>query len=93
MEGKITEEKFNEMKERHENREQNKEAIDTAIQNHDFSAWKKLHEGQDILDNIDTEAKFERLIEMQGIMEDARTNMESAREKANIIAEELGIER
>jgi hypothetical protein len=26
-------------------------------------------------------------------MEDARTNMESAREKANIIAEELGIER
>lgn len=93
MEGKITEEKFNEMKEKHANREQNREAIDAAIQNHDFSAWKELHEWMDILKNVDTEEKFEKLIEMHGIMEDARTNMESAREKADAIAEELGIER
>lgn len=93
MEWKITEEKFNEMKEKQENREQNKEAIDAAIQNHDFSAWTELHEWQDILDNIDTEAKFEKLIEMQGILEDARTNMEDAREEAAAIAEELWIER
>lgn len=93
MEGKITEEKFNEMKEKQTNREQNREAIDAAIQNHDYTAWKTLHEWQDVLTIIDTEAKFEKLIEMHSIMEDAKTNMDSAREKADAIAEELGLER
>jgi hypothetical protein len=77
------------MKEKHANREENREAIETAIQNHDFSAWTELNEGQDILENIDSEAKFEKLIEMQGIMENARTNMEAAKEEASAIAEKL----
>ena len=93
MEWKITEEKFNEMKEKRAERNGKRTAIEEAIQNHDFSAWKELHEDQDILDKIDTEAKFEKLIEMRGIMEDARTNMESAREEANEIAEELWLEK
>lgn len=93
MEWEITEEEFNEMKERYSNREQNWEAIEEAIQKHDFSAWKTLHEGQDILDNIDTEAKFEKLIEMYAIMEDARNYVEWAIEKADAIAEDLWIER
>ncbi len=93
MEGKITEEQFNEMKEKHANREQNREAIEAAIQNHDYKAWAELHEGMDMLEKIDTEAKFEKLIEMHAIMEDARSNMDTAREKADAIAEELWIER
>jgi hypothetical protein len=89
----MTEEQFNEIKERRVEREQNREAVETAIQNHDYAAWTELHEGMDILENIDTEEKFEKLIEMHGIMEDARTYMDWAREKADAIAEELGLER
>lgn len=93
MEWKITEDQFNKMKERHKNRTQNREDIEAAVQNHDFSAWKELHEWQDILKKIDTEAKFERLIEMHSIMEDARSNMDNSRETADAIAKELWIER
>ncbi len=89
----MTEEQFDEMKERHVERDQKREVIESAIQNHDYKAWTELHEGMDILENIDTEKKFEKLIEMHSIMEDARTYMEWAKEKADAIAEELWIER
>jgi|GEM_PF-3836367 len=72
----MTEEQFDEMKERHVERDQKREVIESAIQNHDYKAWTELHEGMDILENIDTEKKFEKLIEMHSIMEDARTYME-----------------
>ncbi len=93
MEWKITEEKFNEMREKHAERDEKRTAVEEAIQNHDYSAWKELHEGMDILEKVNTEEKFEKLIEMKGLMEDARANMELAKEKADAIAEELWIER
>ncbi len=93
MEWKITEEKFNEMKDKRAERDEKRTAIENAIQNHDFSAWKELHEWMDMLEKVDTEAKFEKLIEMRSIMEEARNNMDNAREKADAIADELWIER
>ena len=86
MEWKVTEEQFNEMKTKHTEREQRREAVAKAIQNHDYKAWKELHEWTDILGKIDTEAKFEKLIEMHSIME-------TAKDKADAIAKELWIER
>ena len=93
MEWKITEEKFNEIKEKRADRNSNREEIMEAIQNHDFATWINLHEWNDILDKIDSEEKFEKLIEMHAIMEDARTNMETTKEKADAIADELWIEK
>ncbi len=93
IEWKITEEKFNEIKEKRTDRNVNREEIMEAIQNHDFDTWIELHEWNDILEKIDSEEKFEKLIEMHSIMDDARTNMETAKEKADTIADELWIER
>lgn len=86
IEGKVTEEQFNEMKTKHTEREQRREVVTTAIQNHDYKAWKELHEGTDILEKINTEAKFEKLIEMHSIME-------TAKDKVDTIAKELWIEK
>ncbi|OQY38593.1 MAG: hypothetical protein B6229_05620 [Spirochaetaceae bacterium 4572_7] len=77
------------MREKHAERDEKRTAVEEAIQNHDYSAWKELHEGMDILEKVNTEEKFEKLIEMKGLMEDARANMELAKEKADAIAEEL----
>lgn len=93
-EGKITEESFNTMKEKMQKRqniraerEAKKEEIKKAVQSHDYETWKSLHnENADIVSKIDSQEKFEKLIEMHSIMEEAKT-------KADAIREELGIEK
>lgn len=92
LEGKISKEKFNTMKQRQAERNAHKEKMDAAIQSHDFNAWKKLmnennHQWNNkLLEKIDTQEKFEKLIQMHSIMEEAKTKVETIRE-------ELGLEQ
>lgn len=86
MEWKVTEEKFNEMKTKLTERNQKREAAETAIKNHDYNAWKTLHKWTDILEKINSEAKFEKFIEMRSVMV-------TAKDKVDAIAKELWIEK
>ena len=55
-----------------------REAIQAAIEAEDYDAWKELHANSPMLEKIDTEDKFEKLVEMY-----------EHKEQARIIAEEL----
>lgn len=57
-----------------------KEKIKTALENGDYATRKTLNEGNPILEKIDTEAKFDLLVQL-----------ESYREKARAIETQLGI--
>ena len=65
-----------------------KEAVKTAVENNDYTAWVDAHgdgeRGQKMLEIIN-ESNFDRLVEMHGLMQ------AGDREGAKAIAEELGL--
>ena len=90
----MTEEKFAEMLEKHQNQENIKELhekIKEAVANGDYETWKALHEelpnDSEMLSVIDTEEKFNQLVSAHQLMEEGRAKMEEAK----AIMEELGM--
>ena len=91
----MTEEKFNEMNERHLNRanlQENREEVRNAVANGDYEAWKvlvaEMPNGSEMLEKIN-ESNFGKLTEAHNLMEEGRAKMEEAR----AIMNELGLER
>lgn len=91
----MTEEKLNEMKERHLNRanlQENREEVKSVVANGDYEAWKvlvsEMPNGVEMLEKIN-ESNFSKLIEAHNLMEEGRAKMEEAK----VIMDELGLER
>ncbi len=91
----MTEDKFNEMKERHLNHadlQESREEVRSVVANGDYEAWKALvaemPNGAEMLEKIN-ESNFGRLAEAHNLMEEGRAKMEEAK----AIMDELGLER
>jgi len=64
---KLSEEKFDEIVERHKEKEAQREKIQATLENGDYKAWKNLHQTQ--FENMFSEERFNLMIEMHTAME------------------------
>ncbi|MEM1312597.1 MAG: hypothetical protein AAGF07_03995 [Patescibacteria group bacterium] len=67
-----------------------RESIRDAMEDGNYDSWKSAIEGskksEELLEKINTQEKFDKLVEAKRIMQDARN-------RSNTILDELGIER
>jgi hypothetical protein len=85
VEPKLTEEQFDEMVEKHAERQDHKEAMEAALESGNYDVWAALIAEQNpdapILEKI-TEENFDKFVELHEL-----------REQEKVLAEELGLEK
>jgi len=83
----LTEERFNQMRNRHQEMLEHREAVEAAIEAGDYNAWKQAMEDdpRGRIADVITEENFDTFVQMHN------ARMEGDHETANALAEELGL--